>query len=191
MLNAISGSQPPAHPGARIPLYQLCSEASSRYAAGIQNEGELQMNRRLLLACVLFVIGAMPCGSHAADPDRSDTHSVKEIGLNAVLTATILVAVEKRIRDGKPDEAQHLIGAEYSRLLPLMREFDSEIVREPRFRELRDRVVRDLQTRWLKDPPMYLDEPSAEFLERTCLTIAECPKGRVHPLKEPSLPPAK
>jgi hypothetical protein len=48
-----------------------------------------------------------------------------------------------------------------------------------------------LQTRWLKQPPMYLDAQSAEYLERTCDTIPGCPKGRINPLKEPPLPPAE
>jgi hypothetical protein len=116
---------------------------------------------------------------------------LKEIGLNAVLTSTVYVAVEKDLQSGKTDDAMHLIHAEYSRLLPLLRDFDPEIAREPRYRELRDRVVSDLQTRWLKDPPMYLDTPSAEYLERTCAKIPGCPKGRVHPMKEPVLPPAQ
>jgi len=149
------------------------------------------MKNQLLRACAWLVIAAIPYASYAADSEPSNQHSVKEIGLNAVLTATILVGIQKRIRAGKPDEAMHLIAAEYSRLLPLMREFDSEIAREPTFRELRDRTVRSLQIHWLKEPPMYLDEESAEYLERTCATIPECPKGRVHPLKEAIAPPVE
>jgi len=149
------------------------------------------MKSRLLQACVLLSIAAISSGSYAGDPDPPRQHSVKEIGVNALLTTAVLGGVQKRIRDGKLDEAKQLIDAEYLRLLPQLRDFDSEIASEPTFRKLRDRTVKDLQTRWLKEPPMYLDEQSAEYLERTCNTISECPKARVHPLKEPTLPPEK
>jgi hypothetical protein len=150
------------------------------------------MKSQLLQACTLLMIGAISCGSSAADPAPSNQHSLKEIGVNALLTTAVLGGIQKRIRDGKLDQAMELIDAEYLRLLPQLREFDAELMREPTFRKLRDRTVKNLQTRWLKEPPMYLDEQSAEYLERTCATIPECPKGRVHPLKElPPLPPAE
>jgi hypothetical protein len=76
-------------------------------------------------------------------------------------------------------------------LLPQLREYDAEIAHDPTYRALRDRTVMSLQTRWLKQPPMYLDAQSAEYLERTCATIPDCPKGQVHPLKQSTLPPAE
>jgi hypothetical protein len=141
----------------------------------------------LFRACALAIL--IPLNSHAADPGPTNEQLRKEIGIEAVLTAYADTAVEKRIRDGKVDDAMQLLTAEYMRVLPRLREFDAEIASEPHVRELRDRVVKTLQTRWLKDPPTYLDDASAEYLERTCATIPGCPKGRVHPLKEPVIPP--
>src|SRR5215467_4715275 len=149
------------------------------------------MNTQLLQVCTLLVIGAIPLHSYAAPPNPTPQQLKKEIGINAVLAANVDIAVEKRIRDGKVDAAIELITGEYLRLLPQLRLFDAEIASEPTVRELRDRIVKSLQTRWLREPPTYLDEQSAEYLERTCATIPGCPKGRVHPLKEPTLPPAQ
>ena len=149
------------------------------------------MNRHLLQGCTLVVIAAIPLDSYAGNPDPTPRQLKKEIAINAVLAANVDVAIEKRIRDGKVDGAIELITAEYLRLLPQLRLFDTEIASEPTVRELRDRVVKSLQTRWLKEPPTYLDAQSAEYLERTCATIPGCPKGRVRPLKELTLPPAQ
>jgi hypothetical protein len=112
-----------------------------------------------------------------------------DIGRHAVLTASYYVEIQRQVRLGKPDEAMKLIDSEYSRLLTLLREFDPAIEKDIRFSRLRDRVVTELQTRWLKEPPMYLDHLSAEYLEQTCAAIRGCPRGRVRPLKEPPVPP--
>lgn len=149
------------------------------------------MKSRLFQGCVMLMIGAVSVGSYAADPGPSTQQLMKELGIDAVLTTNVYLAAQKRIQEGKPDEAMKLINAEYSRLVPDLRRYDAEIATEPKVRELRDRIVKTLQTRWLKDPPTYLDEESAKYLERTCATIPQCPKGRVHPLKQVTLPPEK
>ena len=149
------------------------------------------MIRPLWRAFGLVVIAAVSCSIYAADPGPAKQHSVKEIGFNAVISTAFLDGIQRRIRDGKTDEALDLIDAEYLRLLPQLREFDAEIARDPTYRKLRDRTVKSLQIRWLTQSPMYLDEQSAEYLERTCATIPDCPKGRVHPVKQPTLPPAE
>ena len=149
------------------------------------------MKSRLFQGCVMLMIGAVSVGSYAADPGPPTQQLMKELGIDAVLTTNLYLAVQKRIQEGKPDEAMKLINAEYSRLVPDLRRYDDEIATEPKVRELRDRIVKTLQTRWLKDPPTYLDEESAKYLERTCATIPHCPKGRVHPLKQATLPPEK
>jgi hypothetical protein len=105
------------------------------------------------------------------------------------LTASYYVEVQRQLRLGNPDEALKLIDSEYSRLLTQLREFNAAIEKDHRFRRLRDKVVTELQTRWLKEPPMYLDDASVDYLERTCAAIAGCPRGRVHPQKEPPVPP--
>lgn len=149
------------------------------------------MNSDLLRVCALVATATIPCVICAAAPAPTNEQLAKKIGVNAVLSANSDLAVEKRIRDGKVDEAIEIITADCLRLLPLLREYDIEIASEPRVRELRDRIVKSLQTHWLREPPMYLDEQSAEYLERTCATIPGCPAGRVHPLKKPALPPAE
>jgi hypothetical protein len=140
----------------------------------------------LALLCVLVTAG---CQTGPSQNVTSDTHSLDDIGRHAVLTATHYVEVQRQLRLGKPDEAMKVIDSEYSRLLTLLREFNPAIEKEYRFSRLRDKVVTDLQTRWLKEPPMYLDESSAEYLEQMCASIAGCPGGRIHPLKEPPVPP--
>jgi hypothetical protein len=149
------------------------------------------MNSHLLRACALLIIAALPRYSYAADPGPSTEQLRKELGINAVLATNICVALQKRIEEGKPEAALELITAEYMRLLPQLRLYDADIANEPTVLELRDRVVKHLQTRWLAHPPTYLDAQSAEYLERTCATIPGCPKGRVHPLKELVLPPSE
>jgi hypothetical protein len=140
-------------------------------------------------ALLLVAAALIALNSYGEVSESTKSNSASGMGINAVLTANSYVAVQKRIREGKVDEATELIDAEYLRLLPQLRKFDAEIASESTVRQLRDRVVKYLQTRWLKDPPVYLDEQSAEYLERICATIHGCPKGRVHPLKEPVLPP--
>ena len=149
------------------------------------------MKIRLRRVCTFLVIATASCTIYAAGPGPVRQHSVKEIGINAVISTAFLNGIQTRIRAGKTDEALELIDAEFVRLLPQLREFDGEIARNPTYRDLRDRVVKSLQTRWLKEPPEYLNEDSAEYLERTCTTIPGCPRGRVHPLKQPTLPPAE
>ena len=146
------------------------------------------MKSRPFCACALL-IATISCRISASELGSPEQHSAKEIGINAVISTAFLGGIQTRIREGKLREARELIDAEYLRLLPLLREFDVEIMSEPIYRRLRDRTVRSLQTRWLKHQPMYLDAESSEYLERTCATIPGCPKGRVHPLRQPTLPP--
>lgn len=140
----------------------------------------------LALLCVLVTAG---CQTGPCQDVTSDAHSLDDIGRHAVLTATHYVEAQRQLRLGKPDEAMKVIDSEYSRLLTLLREFNPAIEKDYRFARLRDKVVTELQVRWLREPPMYLDNLSAEYLERTCAAIAGCPRGRVHPLTEPPVPP--
>ena len=113
----------------------------------------------------------------------------KDLGESAVLSIYLNTAVQQRIKDGKVDEAYRLIDGDYSRLLIFLQASDKEIEKQETFRKLRDKAISTLQARWLEDPPIYLDELSAEYLERTCAKIVNCPPGRVHPLRTAVGPP--
>jgi hypothetical protein len=149
----------------------------------------LDVRRLLLPLLAIALLMTAACRSDPPQDGGSVTHSPDDIGRNAVLTASYYVEVQRQLRLGDPDEALKLIDSEYSRLLTQLREFNTAIEQDHRFRRLRDKVVTELQTRWLKEPPMYLDDASVDYLERTCAAIAGCPRGRVHPKKEPPMPP--
>jgi hypothetical protein len=149
----------------------------------------IDVRKHLLLCIGVAVFMASGCQEGPPPQDKGNLHSLEDIGRNAVITASYYVAVQRQLQLGKPDEAMKLIDSEYSRLLTQLREFDSDIEKEYRFRRLRDRVVTQLQKRWLTDPPLYLDELSVDYLTKICATIADCPRGQVRPLKESPEPP--
>lgn len=104
---------------------------------------------------------------------------VTDIGRNAVLVSDVYLRVKRKIKEGKLSEALEVIDLAQLHQLTLMREYDAAIAAGPPFRVVRDSVISALQLQWLKDPPAFVDEQSASYLERTCARIADCTQGRV------------
>jgi hypothetical protein len=175
---------------ASLPNYGRMSSGAPVNAFGEDRRMCIDVWRLSLALLWIAVLGTAGCqASPSQSSRRDDRHSLDDIGRHAVLTATHYVEAQRQLRLDKPEEAMKIIDSEYPRLLYLLREFNPAIEQDYRFSRLRDKVVTELQTRWLKEPPMYLDDLSAEYLERTCAAIAGCPRGRVRPLKEAPVPP--
>jgi hypothetical protein len=123
-------------------------------------------------------------------PKSAEVPDSHGIGFNAVLVSVNTVKAEKLIEAGKLNEAVSFLDSTQLYQLSLIRTFDADVVKDERFRRLRDRLVTDLQDRWLRQPPRFLDDASAEYLERTCVTIPGCTQGRVKPREPiPDVPP--
>jgi hypothetical protein len=120
---------------------------------------------------------------------RDGDYSVADIGRNATLTMMNSLHVQGLVRDGKTDEALEILDSSYLHDLSLLMAFDSQIASEPSFLRLRNSIVLRLQRQWLQYPPRYMVDEEAQYLERVCATIPECPAGRVHGRETPPVVP--
>jgi hypothetical protein len=139
----------------------------------------------VMATCILVGCRTTP---HVIDKGDSD-YSVADVGRNATLTMMNSLHVQGLVRDGKTDEALAFIDSTYLHDVYLLMAFDSQIASEPSFLRLRNSIVVRLQRQWLQNPPQYIVEEEARYLERVCATIPECPAGRVRGRETPPVVP--
>jgi hypothetical protein len=138
------------------------------------------MSPRVTPAAIVF--GALLfayLGACVGGEREGERLSLEDLGRNAAITTLNGLKVQSLIRDGKTDEAVEFIDSTYLQQLMLLREFDERLSADEQHVRLRNRIVVTLQREWLQHPPRYLDELSAEYLERTCSRIPNCPRGRI------------
>lgn len=137
----------------------------------------------------LLVVTITVAGGCAGQSHFVEDVPVTDVGRNAAIVLAGNLHVQELVDAGNLSEARSNLESSYLYQLTLLRHFDAQLRDDERHIRIRNKVVEKLQTRWLKEPPDYLDDESASFLEAVCRTIAQCPSGKVKPKKPlPEMP---
>lgn len=127
-------------------------------------------------------------GEAAVSRDQFDASDPAQLGRNAATTTLLYLRVQDLLRRGQTDEALSALDTGYLLQLTLLRVHDRELAHDELHIRARNRIVTQLKKMWLEHPPEYLDEGSAEFIETTCATLPDCPRGKIVPRKPIPMP---
>lgn len=129
------------------------------------------------IALVLLIAASLGRLTQAREGASAPAPCVDTAYQAAVVSASYL-RVKRLIETNRRQEALDALDAAQLLQLTLMREHDEKVLSRASYVDLRSLVVKRLQADWLANPPEYLDEESARFLEAQCKQLRDCKQGR-------------
>jgi hypothetical protein len=100
-------------------------------------------------------------------------------GYAGITTAVLALETGKAVEQGNLTSARNAIDLQLAHSLDWMSHAPTKVADQESFKKGRDRVIALIKTRWLTQPPHFLDVEAEAYLDSACKAIPACPSGDI------------
>lgn len=135
---------------------------------------------RLAFVFVIAVLGLAGCASTPDANLNAAANDEMPTGYAGITTAMLALEIGKAVEQGNLTSARNAIDLQLSHSLDWMSHAPMKTADEESFKKGRDKLIALIKTRWLAQPPHFLDAATEAYLDSTCKAIAACPPGDIN-----------
>jgi hypothetical protein len=131
----------------------------------------------MLIGVPLFAIAScMGTGSGTRETEADGQMPTAYAGIT---TVGLTLEIAKAVDAGDSNRTRDAIDSQLVQALGWISEAPADVRGEESFRKGRDRLVTLVKTRWLAQPPQFLDAGLENFVNSVCEGISDCPRGDI------------
>jgi hypothetical protein len=133
---------------------------------------------RIAFVVLVTVLDLAGCAS-APDANLNAASGEMPTGYAGITTAMLALEVGKAVEQGNLTSARNGIDLQLAHSLDWMSHSPATVAGEESFKKGRDKLITLIKTRWLAQPPHFLDAETEAYLDSTCKAIPACPSGDI------------